>query len=99
VALQHAAEELKADWEHVQTAALQDVMTLEYASEDLDDAREIILTALSSQITGGALLYKLIPTNLCGDEDISLRLIDIYGNDLPLTLISCFTRKYCNIII
>ncbi len=34
-----------------------------------------------------------------GNQEISLRLIDVYGDDLQLTFLFCFVRRYANLII
>ncbi len=96
-ALLYAAKALMADREIVLAAVTQDGSAFCFVTNELKADREIILAALSAHnLEQDSALYELIPMKLWGDEEITLRLIEIYGDGLPLTFLFYFIQNLLN---
>ncbi len=73
---------------------------LKFAAEELWADRDFVLAVSFVPFYAERVpLYERISMNLWGDREITLRLIDTYKDDLPLTLVFCFVQKYSNLIV
>mmetsp|Transcript_3668 Transcript_3668/g.2158 ORF Transcript_3668/g.2158 Transcript_3668/m.2158 type:complete len:117 (-) Transcript_3668:27-377(-) len=104
-ALQFSANEYKEDREIVRASVSQNGDALQYAAEHLKADKDVIMAALfAPNITKektclcSVEITTFIPKELYGDEEITFRLIDLYGDDLPLIFLYCFVRKYSNLL-
>ncbi len=93
-ALLYAATDLKADREIVLVAVTQNRRALLSAATELRADREIVLAALFAPDLYYVPLYQYIAIDLWGDEQIALRLFDMYRDELPLSFYFCFVQKY-----
>ena len=41
----------------------------------------------------------LMDDDLCGDQEITFQMLDVYADDLPLTYLYCFVKKYSNLLV
>ncbi len=111
-ALYHAAEPFKADREIVMAAVSNNGWALYHAAEPLWVDKDNILAALfSPSITRGDTrmfddeldecfeIIQFISKDLYGDEEITSRLIDLYGDDLPLAFLYSFVQKYLDRLV
>ncbi len=78
--------------EFVLAAVKQDGRALEYVSEELKSNREVVLAALSASSNPDFVpdYESLLMGFLWGDQEITFRLLDIYGDDLPRDFLFCF---------